>query len=294
MTYTYTLFDCIIQTTFPCPMLIPAFDHVSPDVVMIEGRVPMALPDAIAEGENWQASPGKFLWRGGRQAGRFLVEGGQKITLERNLAVDEKLAGHLLSGVLAALLRQRGMLVLHANTAVTNRGAVTVTGETGAGKSTTLAALLNCGCAMLADDITVLRLGASGLVEALPGIAKLNLCEDAAEMLGHSVDTLPRNPLRRIKVVLPTHDEMVSFPTQLYAIYLLKKTTADKIKLTSLDGSEKFAALMECIYGPFFTEEHPGQFSLFGEIVKQVKIFRLERPTSRWSAHEVAEVITNG
>jgi hypothetical protein len=295
MTYTYILFEMVIQLTFPCPMLAPAPDGASPDVIMTEDDVPMELAQAVTTGENWQASPGRFLWRGGMRAGRFLVEDGRMITLQRNPAVEEPmLVAHLLTGVLAALLRQRGLLVLHANTAVTSRGAVTVTGETGAGKSTTLAALLSCGCAMLADDITVLRLGANGQVEVLPGIPKLNLCEDAAGRLGHDIDILPRNLLRLVKVVVPTHEAMVSGPTRLYALYLLSKSLVENVKLTALNGSDKFAALQECIYGPLFSEEHPGQFGLFAAICNQVEMFRLERPESRWSADEVAELIAHG
>ena len=257
--------------------------------------MPRTLIGAVAAGENWQASPGRFLWRGGARAGRFLVEDGRRITLERNPASeDAMLAAHLLSAVLAALLRQRGMLVLHANTAVTRRGAVTMSGETGAGKSTTLAALMKRGCAMLADDITVLRLSADNKVEALPGISKLNLCEDAAERLGHAVDKLPRNPLRRIKVVLPTHNKMASTPASVYAIYLLNSSPKSGVTLQSLSGADKFSALQECIYGPLFPEEHPEQFGLLAEISNQVRIFRLDRPSSGWSAPEVAEAILNG
>ncbi len=295
MTYNYILYELIVQTTFSCPMLTPASDSAIPDVIMIEAAVPKVLDGAVATGDNWQGSSGRFLWRGGRRAGRFLVEEGQRLTLERNPAAEEHmLVAHLLSGVLAALLRQRGMLVLHANTAVTTRGAVVVAGETGAGKSTTLAVLMAHGCAMCADDITVLRLGKNDQVEALPGIAKLNLCEDAAGQLGHSAHELPRNPLRRIKVLVPTHNEMVAEPIPLHAIYLLSKSTSNKVKLTDLSGSDKFAALLECIYGPFFPEEHPCQFALFAAISNQVTMFRIERPESRWSASEVAEVIMNG
>lgn len=295
MTYVYNLYELILQTTFPCSMLTLAAYGASPDVRMFEVAVPKGLPDAVAAGDRWQASPGSFLWRGGPRSGRFLVEGGRQIALERNPGAEEAmLAAHLLSGVLAALLRQRGMLVLHANTAVTPRGAVTVAGETGAGKSTTLAALMAHGCAMLADDITVLRLGKAGQVEALSGIAKLNLCEDAADRMGHAVDTLPRNPLRRIKVVVPTHGEMVSAPTPLHAIYLLRASAGKSVKATSLSGTDKFSALQECIYGPLFPEEHADQFALFAAIANQVDVIRLDRPAGRWSAHEVAEVIVNG
>jgi hypothetical protein len=276
-------------------MLSPASAEAIPDVILIEGDVPRKLAGAVAEGENWQAAPGRFLLRGGSRAGRFLVEGGKKITLERNPAAEEPmLVAHLLASVLASLLRQRGLLVLHANTAVTPHGAVVVSGETGAGKSTTLAALLARGCTMLADDITVMRLGQTGLVEILPGIPKFTLCEDAANNLGHIVEDLPRNPLRSIKVVLAAENVMVLKPVPLYAIYQLRLGSGSRLNLTPLNGADKFAALQECIYGPFLPDEHPGQFSLFAAVTNQVKFFRLERPSSGWSVDEITEVICRG
>lgn len=295
MIYPYTIYELTMQLTFPCPVLTPAAADALADVMMVEGDVPRELPGAVAEGLNYQAAPGRFLWRGGRRAGRFLVENGQKITLQRNPAVEEpRLAAHFVSAVLAAVLRQRGLMVLHANTAVTRQGTVVIAGESGAGKSTTLAALLARGCAMLADDITVLRLGKGNLVEIVPGISKLNLCEDAAHRLGHKVEDLPRNLLRRIKVILPTQNKMAAGPAPVHAIYLLRKGTAKDLCVTMLKGADKFNALQECIYGPLFPEEHSPRFDLLAAIVNQAKIYRLERPESHWSVDEIAEVICRG
>src|SRR6185369_10421226 len=104
-------------------------------------------------------------------SGRFLVEGGRRITLYRNpTAKDVRLCAHLLAAVIAALLRQRGLLVLHANVVTTPRGAVAITGASGAGKSTTQAALMSLGCRMVTDDITVVSMGSDGRILALPGV----------------------------------------------------------------------------------------------------------------------------
>jgi len=295
MIYKYTIYELTMQLTFPCSVLTPAPTDAVADVILVEGDVPKELPGAVAEGLSYQAAPGRFLWRGGRRAGRFLVENGRKITLQRNAAVEEPmLAAHFLSSVLAAILRQRGLIVLHANTAVTRQGTVVIGGESGAGKSTTLAALLARGCAMLADDITVLRQGKGNFVEIVPGISKLNLCEDAAHRLGHKVNNLPRNLLRRIKVILPTQDIMAAEPAPVNALYLLRKGTAKDLCVTMLNGSDKFNALQECIYGPLFPEEHSTRFDLLAAIANQAKIYRIERPTSHWSVDEIAEVICHG
>jgi hypothetical protein len=297
MTYTYNLFGLTMSVPFPCSMLPQAPDGVIADVSVVEGSVARSLPSPIAEGNNWQASPGHFLLRGGNSAGRFLVEGGERITLERNPAAEEaRLCAHLLASVIAALLRQRGLLVLHANVVITPQGnAVAISGETGSGKSTTHAALMAKGCRMLSDDITVLKLGHDGSAEVLPGFPKMNLCEDAAIKLGHDVSSLARYPLRSSKVIVPVvPDEMVSVSVPLKALYLLRKYPKTCLITTPLNGGAKFEALQECIYGPLFPEEHPNMFYLSCALIAQTDMFRLARPVIGWSVDEIVEVILHG
>ncbi len=296
MKYTYSLFGIILSVPFPCPNLTSAPAGSVADVAVVEGPVPRSLPESKVDGPNWQASPGAFLFRGGRNSGRFLVEGGDKITLIRNPAAEEKrLCAHLLAAVMAALLRQRGLLVLHANVAITPHGAVAISGGTGAGKSTTQAVLMARGCRMVTDDITVIGMGLDGRVTVLPGLAKMNLCEDAAAKLGHDVASLPRNPLRSIKVIVPVVPrDILNETVPLKTIYLLDSHAGDGLNFTQLDGVAKFSALQECIYGPLFPEEHHGLFSLVSAVATQVGIVRIDRPKGRWSANEIAERILHG
>jgi hypothetical protein len=294
--YTYSIYDLTLVVPFPCPMLIPAPDGAVPDVTVVEGPVPRSLPAPVMKERTWQAAPGLFLFRGGLRAGRFLVEGGGRIILERNPAAeDELLCALLISSVLAALLRQRGLLVLHANVAVTPRGAIAIAGESGSGKSTTQAALLTCGYRMLADDVTVLRLELDGTVTALPGIPKMNLCEDAAIKLGHDVANLPRNPLMGIKVLVPVAPgDITTVAVPLKKIYLINRHSGEGLIITPLVGVEKFAALQECIYGPQFPEEMPGLFPLVTAVAEQVDIIRLQRPSRGCSVNKVVEAILHG
>lgn len=295
MTYTYTIYGLTLRVPFPCPMLSPAPLDTPPDITVVEGAVPSSLPRPIVEEERWQSAPGRFLLRGGLRSGRFLVECGERIILERNPAAEDKmLAAHLLSSVIAALLRQRGLLVLHANVATTPTGAIALSGVSGSGKSTTLAALLACGCSMLADDITALCLGQDGAISALPGVSKMSLCEDAAIRLGYDATDHPRNPLRRHKVIVPSQAAMPKSPIPLKTIYQLRRHSGDTLIVTALNGAEKFATLQECIYGPVFPEEHPGIFPLLTAISEQVDIVRIERPASHWSLDDVVGAILHG
>src|SRR5205807_1718557 len=163
-----------------------------------------------------------------------LVERG-RVTLERNPGAEEPILAQRFTGmVLAAVLRHRGRLVLHANAALTPRGAIAIAGRSGAGKSTTLAALLARGCAMLADDITALRLAADGQVEALPGVARVHLTQAAADGLRYDI---PREPRLGTKAAVPTDHSMAVTPGRLHAIYLLDTHPGSDVRVTSLTGA---------------------------------------------------------
>lgn len=296
MIYKYRVYDFVMALPFPCPLLAAESDESEVDVMVVEGPVGYSLGSPVVEGPNWQAAPGQYLLFGGRRSGRFLVESGKRVTLDRNPDAEIKvICAHLLSSILAALLRQRGLLVLHANVIITPRGAIAISGESGSGKSTSQAALMAKGCCMQADDIAVLQLGEDGMVVALPGIPKLHLCEDAAARLGYDVVTLSRYPLRHVKFVVPIASvDMSTTPVRLESIYLLERHHGAGLKLEQLSGARKFAVLQECIYGPLFPEEHTGVFATMTTLASQVDMIRLRRPAKGWSVDEVVESILRG
>jgi hypothetical protein len=299
VSYLYRAYGLCLQLPFACALLEPATAGAPPDVTLAYGQVPRELQGAVARnddgslGPRWQSAPNRFLALGGRRAGRFLVEGGSRITLERNPAAEDERIAHLLLHIaLAAVLRQRGLLVLHANAAVTPAGAVAVSGASGSGKSTTLAALLNRGCRMLSDDITALRMDGRGIIEVLPGAPQMYLWEEAAASLGHDVRGLARNPLRRAKVIVPSAIGPAAMA--LRALYLIGPDAGDELQSRLLSGAEKFAALQDCVYGPMLREEHTGQFGIFAALAGQVPVYQVRRPAGRWTVNEVAGAILDG
>jgi hypothetical protein len=295
MSYTYQAYGLTIRVPFACPALTLADTNcIAPavDVVVREGLVPRRLRAPQASEASWDAAPGLFLLRGGGRGGRFLVEAGA-VTFERNSGCEEAiLARHFTDQVLAALLRHRGLLVLHANAVEVPGGVIVIAGESGAGKSTTLATLRDRGGRMLSDDVTALRPGGTrGSVEVLPGAAQTHLAEDAAQGLGYTVDPAQLQPWRRMKAAIPTHDGMASRAARLRALYILRLSGGDDVVVTQANGGDKFRALQECMYGPMFAEEHPALFPLMSMVVETVPFFWLERPGGRWSVGEVGDEI---
>jgi hypothetical protein len=277
--------------------MVPAASVVSiPGIQVVEGHVPHALKEPTMKERTWQAAHGVFLFRGGRRSARFLVEGGQKITIDRNpLAEDDLICAQLFTSVLAVLLRQRGLLVLHANVVVTPRGAIAILGESGSGKSTSQAGLIKHGCSMLADDVAALRLEKNETILALPGIPRMNLCEDAAIKLGHDIQKLRRNPLVNNKVLIPAlPEESISEAVPLYKIYLINKHQGGELIIKPLHGTEKFSALQECIYGPQLPEEMPSMFPFIMMLMNKIEIISLYRPTRGCSVDKVVKAILHG
>ena len=94
----------------------------------------------------------------------------------------------LLGQVLGCALRLRGVLCLHACVVAIGRQAIAIVGETGAGKSTTAAALADRGCAILSDDIAVLK-DCAGCFLVQPGYPRLRLWPESINALyGSEVD----------------------------------------------------------------------------------------------------------
>ncbi len=166
-----------------------------------------------------------------------------------------------------------------------------ICGDSGTGKSTTLAALLERGCRMLSDDVTALRAGQrAGLVEVLPGAAQTHLSADAARRLGYPVDPAQLQPLRRMKATIMTHGGLALWPARLLALYVLRPSACDDVLVTEVTGGSKFRVLQECLYGPEFAPEHAALLPLMSAVATAA-FFRLERPASRWSVSEVADAI---
>lgn len=289
--YGYTAYGITFEVPFRCHGLTATEPGIPAEVVVRHGTVPRALDAPVASDRRWDIEPGRFLLRAGRRAGRFMVRDGS-VTLEPNPAAEEGVVARCFTEeVLPVVLRQRGLLVLHANAAVTPRGVVAIAGESGAGKSTTLAALLERGCAMLADDITALDLTPDGHLEVRPGVGRVSLTEAAVDGLGYRLHPSLDRSWRPTKSALATGESMACHAGRLSAVYVLSTHDGPRAQLLALSGLERFDAVQRCIYGPMLPGEHTGAFPLIRALMESVDVYRLARPSDGWTVPEVADII---
>ena len=105
---------------------------------------------------------------------------------------DEAIRQALMTSPFGAQVRLRGDLPLHAATLVSpdGRACAAVCGESGSGKSTTAAALVQAGWSVLCDDISRVSTGDEVLVHR--GFGRIKLHRDACDRLGLVADSMER------------------------------------------------------------------------------------------------------
>jgi len=98
----------------------------------------------------------------------------------------------LLGPVMALLLHQRKMLVLHASAVVVDGKVIAFAGEKGEGKSTLAGAMTAAGYPLFCDDVLAIDLRRPDQIVARPGFPQLKLMPDSVAQIGLAASDLPR------------------------------------------------------------------------------------------------------
>ena len=173
----YAAFGLRWRSSVVLPFAISPSLAKKPDVWVRLGETPSRLPGAaLGTPLVFEAVPGAALLHVADVARYFVTP--REIVIEPHGGDDEDLTIFFVGPVVATLLQMRGVLTLHAAALEMDAGAVLLIGSSGTGKSTLVAALVERGHALLADDLTGLA-PAAGNVLALPAFPRMRLWADA-------------------------------------------------------------------------------------------------------------------
>lgn len=206
-------------------------------------EVPLNLGAGALHGFMAQALPGRFLFQVPGVA-RFLVCDGKEIHVDPTPGVDpDSLRAFLLSTALAALLLQRGFLVLGGGAATRANQTVALIGATGAGCSTMLAGLQNEGWSLVSDGVCALKADAEGRIAAWPVYPGLALWRDYLDRRGLPWSELP--PLRPgLGKYLVPFERVADSPHPLTHVVELRLSNAPYASAAIL-GGERLVPLLE-------------------------------------------------
>jgi hypothetical protein len=225
-----------------------------------------------------------------KTVGIFLVQNGRQIMVMPAPGASEQMIRFYLVGtIMAILLYQRGLLVLHASAVEMQGGAVAFLGVSGAGKSSTIATLQAHGHRMIADDVAAVDWQRANPV-MFPGFPQVKLSAEMATALGHNFEQLlPLHPDEekrgyRITQAFPRS------PLPIHRLYVL----ADAPTM-SIEPLPPQAAAIELVrHSRPTTLFHSGGISHFlqcTQLAKQITVYRLNRPRSLALLPDLAQFI---
>lgn len=223
----YKAYGLTIRSDVALPELEPT-EPAAADVLITVGPIDFPKPSIEAGTAFRFESEQQYLaWQA---VGAFLITDACQIDVEPAPGVDDQLiAFPLLGPVMALLLHQRGLLVLHASAIAVGGKSAIFMGDKGAGKSTTAGAMIRAGHGLLTDDVVALDLAGSDEPAIVPGFPQLKLAADAAAAI----------PIRQAELRPQVHPAIDKTQHRLFGGFSRDKVPATRIYI--LERGERAA-----------------------------------------------------
>jgi hypothetical protein len=222
--------------------------------------------------------------------GTFHIRQGREITIHAAAHFDEKMIQTvIINSVMAIVLFQRKMLVLHASSVRVNGSAVAFLGTSGAGKSLIAGALCARGHSLVTDDVARVQL-LSGLPHVYPGYPMIKMKPHESSMLGFPdyCNRLLHEKEQRNGCSI--HDGFTTKPCPLSHIFVL--AVDEERSIQSLYKKESFMELIKnsapAIWNMLPDERH---FSNIKELIEKVPVSILKREECLEALPEHARMI---
>ena len=159
---------------------------------------------------------------------------------------------YLISQVISVALLQRGIESLHASAVAIDGRAIILVGDSGYGKSTLTAALLQRGAQLVTDDLLVLN-EKNGALHVTPGAFRLKLAPETAAQLGVTWPGVPMADGGGKYVYLLDAAQCVTEDVPVADIVLLAPVAERAIR-EPVSLAEATRALLAATFNPLHTE----------------------------------------
>lgn len=295
--YRYKVFGLHVASDILLPELLTAVDPPGmPEVSISLGKVPADISGALEKTASFQAAKDQFLFRV-TGVGYYYTTNGNSIIVEpAGQAKEISVRLFLLGTTFGALLMQRGILPIHGSAVVVNGCCAIITGVSGAGKSTMLAAFRKRGYSYLTDDVAAVTVDADGVAWVHSSYPQQKLWRDSAETMG--VDTASLTPFYtgkdRDKFAVPAHEGFWQAPVPLAALYELETGEQEDVTVRPLSGMDKLAVLMSNTYRPWLVDVLDIKAAHFKQCVAvagRIAVSKLTRPAGMFSLEEQVRLV---
>ena len=215
----------------------------------------------------------------------YVVSEGNCITIRSKKDTDPRLVVLALQGVvLAALLSQRGMMVLHASAIALHGRGIIVIGDKGQGKTTLALNLLASGGRLLSDDVTALSF-AKGRIMVHPGPPLIKAWPDSLNYVGVDPQGCARlfDETEKRLFTVPALETSLG-PVELNGLFFLQE--AETVAAREMSGAEKMMYLGASVYLARFEGLRSGKeigrdFKASALLAQQCNAYVIERPRKK-------------
>ena len=287
----YRAYGLWVRSPIPLPFVpVPVPPAGEPDVTLRIGATPEALPTPAGKRGQWETTPGAFLMDVPGVA-RYLVTAGRDILVEPRGGSDHDVRIFLTGSIFAALLQQRGVVTFHSSAVKTNSGAVLFAGGSGSGKSSLLAALIERGYTMLADDVTGVVLDADGHAVALPAFPSMRLWVDTLDKLEERPQTQGKVREDMKKYQVPV-ERFRAKPLAVHAVCVLTSHQREDVEVETVPPSHAFGWLWKYTYRKRYLHglgQHPAHFRTITAMAKRLPVVRVARPAHPFLLNALAD-----
>lgn len=292
--YKYLVGGIVYKTSIEFPEFI---ETTLPHTTIVEyGNVPERLENQIDARALIAANDKDEVLFTMPKVARFLIEGTHTVTIELiDTSKKSDAEKYMLTFVLGMISYKMKYFPLHGGGVVYNNEAYLFTGLSGAGKSTTIAALKDAGFKILGDDIANLFLEGKE-VYMHPCFPRFKLWEESLEMLNLKNTNEYQLKSDINKYLVPVGENFSEMPIKVKRIYHLQEDREGNFSFLVKKGPEKLNLLKSNSYKPWavklfgFQKEH---FALMNQMLPFIEWVEFRRPKDKLKFEEMKSLLIN-
>lgn len=281
--YKYWGFGLQITSEIEFPELLPySFKHT--DISITIGEMPVINVDTAFDiGRiSYQVNERELIFSVLDVASYYVADGKQiVISPHTGHREDRVIRLFVLGAAIAGVLQQRRQVPLHTSAVVIDDQLTLIAGQSGAGKSTTLAGLKQRQYRVFSDDITVLKEQPDDdRISGLASYPMIKLWENSMQTL-HLDDRSFRVMPGFEKYGLFFHNAFDTRPYPVNRIILLDTLQAEGICHKQLYGSEAFSAVVQHVYKASLFRRPAMRalcFDVISKMVRNATVHQVSRP----------------
>lgn len=297
--YTYWAYGLKVGSQLPFPELMPLQNDDPCDLTIAWGSIPVIEKTLNGfHSKAYDITPTHYRITI-KDVASYFVQDGKTIFIEAHENADqESIRLFCLSNAFAAALHQRKTIPIHCAALIDKGELVLVLGDSGAGKSTTMASLIKKGLKPFSDDVCVpFHDPKTGKISLFSSYPMMKFWKETLDLVGlnSKVDRKIRHDMEKYGIYF--HQSFLTKALAPKLIILLEKT--DKVStpiLAALSGIELFTKLESNAYRREylgFSELKKEHFMLFTQLANQSACYLLKRPLKGDFVDEVAQKIFN-